>query len=256
MTKVTSRTATGIDGFDGLVEGGFPRNSSVLISGAPGTGKTTFALQFIYNGIKKFKENAVYVTMEEPIENLKATAKRFGMDFEEMDKKGSIIFLRHHSRDKDLLSRIREAVEINKAKRLVIDSLASLMTYAPFNSSIKSGENIMEYGKDIIVMPAVIGENMSRVFIHNLIDDLRTLGCTTLLTTELGQDGRWLSRDSVSEFVCDGVIVMSTLTLTGEIGRSLTIRKMRMTKHTLDVHGLAINNNGIKILPAERGVKI
>ena len=43
MTR--GRAATGIDGLDGLVEGGFQERKAYLICGEPGTGKTTFCLQ-------------------------------------------------------------------------------------------------------------------------------------------------------------------------------------------------------------------
>jgi len=50
---------TGIEGFDSLCNGGFIRNSSNVIVGGPGSGKTTFMLQFLYNGITKKQENGL-----------------------------------------------------------------------------------------------------------------------------------------------------------------------------------------------------
>ncbi|MDI6806700.1 MAG: ATPase domain-containing protein, partial [Candidatus Aenigmarchaeota archaeon] len=54
------RIKSGINGLDKLIEGGFPEGSVILVSGAPGTGKTLFGLQFIYQGAKA-NEPGVYV---------------------------------------------------------------------------------------------------------------------------------------------------------------------------------------------------
>lgn len=257
MAVRMERVKTDIEGFDNLVEGGLPRNSMTLISGSPGTGKTTFALQFLFNGATKFKENGVYVTLSEPPANLKMAAKRFGMNFDQLEKEGKVLFLYHDLRDREFLHKIELAVKKINAKRLVIDSLASLTSYAPFMEPLKDGqEKIMEWGRDVLVMPAVIGENLSRIFIHKLMSDLRLLNCTVLLTTEQSEEDKWLSRDTVSEFMCDGVIILKALILTGEVGRSLIVRKMRMTEHTLDVHELVMSKSGLKVMPAEKGIKI
>ena len=59
------RIETGIIGFDGLIKGGFPIASTVLLTGSPGTGKTIFGLQYLYNGALKFREKGLYVTFEQ-----------------------------------------------------------------------------------------------------------------------------------------------------------------------------------------------
>ncbi len=257
MAAKADRVKTDIEGFDELVEGGLPRNSMTLISGSPGTGKTTLALQFLHSGATSYKENGVYVTLGEPIINLKTAAKKLGMDFDRLEKDGKIVFVEYDLMDREFLQKIENAVRSIGAKRLVIDSLASLMSYAPFMESAKEGsERMVEWGKDLVVMPAVIGENMGRIFMHKLLQKLRMVNCTTLLITEQPEEDKWLSRDTISEFMCDGVIVLKALSLTGEVGRSLAVRKMRMTEHTLDVHGLVITGKGLKVLPVERGVKI
>lgn len=50
-----ARVKTGIPGFDELVAGGLPKESNILLTGIPGTGKTIFALQYLYNGAKMVK---------------------------------------------------------------------------------------------------------------------------------------------------------------------------------------------------------
>ncbi|TMI25740.1 KaiC domain-containing protein, partial [Candidatus Bathyarchaeota archaeon] len=60
----SSRVSTGIEGFDRLVEGGFPRGDTILLIGNPGTGKTGFSAQFLYKGLVE-GECGIYVSFSE-----------------------------------------------------------------------------------------------------------------------------------------------------------------------------------------------
>jgi circadian clock protein KaiC len=64
-----SRVNTGINGLDGLLNGGFPSGSITLVSGTPGSGKTIVCFQYIEAGIKN-GENCLYLTSDEPVPNL------------------------------------------------------------------------------------------------------------------------------------------------------------------------------------------
>ena len=76
--KKLIRVKTGIKGFDELIEGGFPKNSSILVCGGPGCGKTIFASEFIYNGAKKYNEKGMYVSFEQNSDSIKNQARQFG----------------------------------------------------------------------------------------------------------------------------------------------------------------------------------
>ena len=67
---ISERVPTGVKTFDSLIEGGLKRNSVNLVVGGPGSGKTIFAIQFLYTGMVKYNENALYVTFEEKKEKL------------------------------------------------------------------------------------------------------------------------------------------------------------------------------------------
>ena len=60
-----ARVQTGFPVLDNMLQGGLPAGSITLLSGACGTGKSTFAMQFLYNGAKYYDEPGVYVTLEE-----------------------------------------------------------------------------------------------------------------------------------------------------------------------------------------------
>ncbi|HYQ97143.1 MAG TPA: ATPase domain-containing protein, partial [Candidatus Nitrosocosmicus sp.] len=80
MTK-TERATTGIPGLDQLLEGGFPKGRSVLVTGEPGTGKTIFALQFLVEGLRR-GEKGIYVAADEGPTDIIEQAASLGWDLE------------------------------------------------------------------------------------------------------------------------------------------------------------------------------
>ena len=86
---MTEFIKTGVRGLDIILKGGLRKNSSLLITGAPGTGKTIMSMQFIYYGAKDYNENGIYIASEDNLPDLRKNAKNLGMDLEEMEKKGN-----------------------------------------------------------------------------------------------------------------------------------------------------------------------
>ena len=75
------RVKTGISGLDEMLGGGFLSKTANLVEGAPGTGKTTLGMQFIYNGITRYKEPGLILTFEEFPKQYYYDAAAFGWDF-------------------------------------------------------------------------------------------------------------------------------------------------------------------------------
>ena len=81
MMIQTQRVTSGIKGLDPLIEGGFPKGRSILVTGEPGTGKSIFALQFLAEGLAR-GEKCIFVTADEgPLDVLEQAAS-MGWDFE------------------------------------------------------------------------------------------------------------------------------------------------------------------------------
>ena len=85
------RIETGIYGLDQLIEGGLLDKSSIVVVGSSGTGKTTFAMQFLMHGIEN-GEQGLYVTMEESPEQLMREAEMLGWDMKKHHEK-SLFFI-------------------------------------------------------------------------------------------------------------------------------------------------------------------
>ena len=219
-----NRIKTGIPGMDDLIEGGFPESSSILLSGGPGCGKSIFCLQYLYNGAKEYGERGMYITLEEGPHNLWWNMQRFKWDLLPLEKQGLLkIYKFEPNLDmKDDVEgqtkRILEKAKELNAKRLVIDSITAFSFW--------------------IEDPAKL-----RYMIYVLIEELRKLDVTTILTTETSGGKDEISRFGVEEFLADGVVQMYF----NPPHRSMFVRKMRGTNNDKSIHPFEINDNGIQV---------
>lgn len=235
------RVKTGIDGLDDLLEGGFPEKRSILVSGACGTGKTIFSMQYIYNGAVKYNEPGIYVTLDERPELIREDVTRFGWDLRKLEEKklmsiidGSVARIGMPSEEEfslpmtgfDLDKLLLEIMRVTKrigAKRAVIDSIPAL----GFNF-----EN----------------ENETRKAILKLSYMLMRIGVTSIMTSEIQEGAAKFGRYDVEEYVVDGVIVLHYSGIGGGgTNRTIHVRKMRSTKHSEDLHPLTITKTGMKV---------
>jgi KaiC/GvpD/RAD55 family RecA-like ATPase len=239
------RVRTGIDGLDGLLEGGFPQGSVVLIAGTPGTGKTIVCFQYIDAGIKN-GERCLFLTSDERIHNLVSQAKKFGFDFEAAVQSGLLKFmfldLEKHSVHKDMETEIRSG----KYARVVLDSLTPLSEMPVW--IVNRGSEIIPSEDEIMRTPLPVDSiQATRMHVRRLLSILEEDACTALVTSEVAEGSRNLSRDSVSEFLVDGILVLDLDPSMDR--RKLTVRKMRGTKHTLKPRDIEINTKGgIKVV--------
>ncbi|MBI4360342.1 hypothetical protein HY572_01055 [Candidatus Micrarchaeota archaeon] len=218
------RIPTGIAGLDELIEGGFPETSSILVSGGAGTGKSIFCLEYLYNGAKIHDEPGVYITMEEGPHNLWWNMQRFHWDLLPLEKANKLkIYKFEPSLDmkNDVENQVRRIVDKAKAmnaKRMVIDSITAFSFWIDDLSKI-------------------------RYAIYILVEELRKIDCTTILTCETDGRKSQVSRFGVEEFLVDGVVQLLYI----PPHRSMFIRKMRGTNHDKRVHPVEINDNGLQI---------
>jgi circadian clock protein KaiC len=235
------RITTGIIGLDGLVEGGFVPYSINLITGKTGTGKTAFCTSFIRAGALE-DEIGIYMTTEEKIDDIKGDAMQmFGWDFNELEKSGKIKFVsirpelprktisEEHVAEMtkmyvyDIMSKIKSVVEKYKAKRLVIDSIS--------------------------IVEAFIRDNyMRKIALMQLLDHIKGLNVTALITGSVSEAQEGLSISGITESLVDGVIKLEFSPIQEEFRRTLTVRKMRRTNHSIFIHPFDITKDGLKIV--------
>src|SRR5881628_2007646 len=92
QVTILDRVPTGIKGLDELLGGGFPEGRCILIVGSPGSGKTTFAMQYLANGALR-GDAGLYVTLDEHPEHIKQNMKGYNWDLDDLEKKGKLLVM-------------------------------------------------------------------------------------------------------------------------------------------------------------------
>ncbi|MFB6179796.1 MAG: RAD55 family ATPase, partial [Halorientalis sp.] len=128
-------TKTGIDGLDSILNGGIVTNSTTLVSGNPGAGKSILGLQYIYNGVKLFDEKGIYLSFEENRDDIREAAESIGFeDWAEYVENGDIkvydkqVLLRENDFSSSL-DILLDDIQGEDYERLVLDSLTMFQLF-------------------------------------------------------------------------------------------------------------------------------
>ncbi len=217
------RIPTGIKEFDKLVERGFEKNSTNLIMGGPGSGKTIFATQYIVEGLKN-RENCLYITFEENKSSFYHNMKRFNWSLEEYEKNNLFTFLNYTpGKVKSMLEEgggiIENIIIKNKVTRLVIDSMTSFTLL--FDDELEKREASLE-----------------------LFNMIKKWNCTSLVTFEGSPNGE---QYRALEFESDSIILMQFARKMVKREREIEVLKMRGTNHSKGLYKFSITKNGIEL---------
>lgn len=221
--KLERVTKTGTPGLDELIaKGGFGRNSSILVSGEPGAGKSILALQFIYNGARLFGEAGVYVTSEQEIEKVRENAKSLGMDLTELEGKGMVKIIKipithaYEMAPDELMKEIKK----DYVKRVAIDSITPLEYLSP---------DIRNFRGKIL----------------SFIETLTSHDVTLVVTAEKKKTDFENMEYAPEDFLFDALILMGRMRRAISFERVLSIVKMRGTSHSEDLHPVEISEKGL-----------
>lgn len=245
---MVERIPTGIPGLDGLMEGGIPAGFAVLVSGSAGAGKTILGIQFLASGCKK-KQKAVYISFDMSKEGIATQAEQFGWDLADLEKKG-LLKLLYFDLNKahvvQTMAQIRNEIEEFKPERVVLDSISVLGVYSEVIESSQIAELLGMSEKAGSKLSAA-GDAVTRRAIMNIIGQLKDAGVTSLVVSELPEESHYLSRDTVSEYACDGVILLKSSSMGETVDRTIEIRKMRKTKVSGGTRKFEFTDKGIKL---------
>lgn len=208
---------TGVTGLDELFMHGIPRGSSVLTIGGPGSGKTIFCLQTLYNAAKA-GEKVFYITLEENPDTLRRHMLDFGWDIAPLEKSGH--FLIKKFTPMDITRQIDAMMERIKGELLIdIRPLVIPANYKPDRIAIDSLSAVASalYGK----------EESYRIYIEQLFNLFKEIGATTFLISESNDPASRLSSSGAEEFLSDGVFVFYNLRQGNVRESAFEILKMR-----------------------------
>jgi circadian clock protein KaiC len=228
-----TRLKTGIRGLDDILHGGLPAGHLYLVEGNPGSGKTTFGLQFLLAGAAA-GERTLYVTLAESQAELEETAASHNFDlsgielFEvnppELASKSLEQYTVFHPSEvelADVMHSILERVGKSKAARIVIDSMSELRMLA---------RDPLRYRRQIMTLKQFfMGQN------------------TTVLLLD---DRSGESADTQLQSIAHGVLRMETLEREfGVVRRQLEVRKLRGSAFREGFHDYVIRVGGLQFFP-------
>ncbi len=241
--NVINRIRTGIDGLDGIIDGGLPEKSITLISGPPGSGKSIFCFQFLYEGVKK-GEKCLFLTLDKKVNGLLTQAKKLGFDFQPAMEKKLAKFLFLNVNKKLVYESMTNEILSGEYDRVVLDSITPLSEMPIYVKGTESNFDISIINSEEV--PNNTNLPVRRLHLRFIMDALETAETTSIVTSELLVGSSLLSRDGISEFLADGVITLNFDPTMDR--RKLSVMKMRNTKHTLRPQDIEIGEGGIRFI--------
>ncbi len=237
--EVMPRAQTGISGFDQISQGGFVQNSTNVILGGPGSGKSTFLLQFLWNGVTIFNENGLYCSFEPDIIETLKDGLSFGWDFARLNEQNRVKFLKFSPETsiEELKSELTKIISAYSIRRLCIDPVSII-------SLTKKQDKI-------------------RQALFDLTSLTKRLNTTTLLADELIEPetpkrNLQPNKADAINFLADSITILYESNPQKKSPkdkkknkpiptRSIRISKMRRTNHLRKLAGMEITNQGIEI---------
>ena len=223
-----ARIDIGIEGLDEMILGGVPERSLMVALGSPGTGKTTFGLQFLNHSLAD-GGRGVYITLEETRQRVLDTAGEKGWPFDEYEEAGHLAIV-------DL-----DPVEM-------ANSLGSIQNDLP--------RLIREFDADRLVLDSVsLLEMMSdhastrRTEVFDFTTALKDAGVTAMLTSEADDENPYASRYGIVEYLADAVFVLRYVRASDfrETRLAVEIQKIRDANHSRDIKPYEITDDGLSV---------
>lgn len=225
------KAPTGIEGFDEITGGGLPRGRTSLVIGAPGTGKTIFALQTLAGGAREWGEPGIFVAFEEPSLQIVDNAT-FGWGLTELDDKELFLMDARLSPDTvragefdlaGMLAVLGEKVDGMGARRIVFDSLD-------------------------VILKSIEDPGRQRQEVYRIHDWLSTRDLTGIITARLdGAEMEAVMEHGFLPFIADCVVRLSQ-----RIEDRVSLRSLRVVKY----RGSTFMENETPLLIGPAGMEV
>lgn len=224
QSSSTKRITSGIPALDAMCDGGFFRDSVVLVSGATGTGKTLMVTQFMAGGIGA-DERCLLFAFEESRDQLFRNARAWGMDFERMEGEGRLRVLNqypHAMAMEDHLVAMEEAISSFQPNRVAVDSLSALERIS----------DVRAFREFVIALTSFLKRH--------------EIGALFTSTTPNLVGGDSVTEKHISTLT-DSIILLRYVELQGEMRRGITVLKMRGSAHDKEIREYRIEADGMSV---------
>lgn len=225
-----SRLPSGIPELDHLLGGGLERGTSTLFAGAPGTGKSTLAVQFALAAARRGECAALFL-FDESASTLRTRCRGMGMEIDAFLDTGRVLLRQVDPAELspgELVDEIRRAVTEHRAKVIVIDSLNGYLNAMP-------------------------DERFLIVQLHELLTYLGQAGVATLLVgAQQGLIGSNMQSPVDASYLADAVVLLRYFEAEGEVRQAISVVKKRSGPHERTIRRLSIGRDGLSIGPPLR----
>jgi circadian clock protein KaiC len=197
------RISVGIPNLDSKIGSGILAGTTTALLGAAGVGKTTFAFQFLADGVKN-GEPGIYISLEESGDEIRRMGEGYGFDMRKLEKDGLTIVSRNAEEQHPdaIMAELVELIKKTKAKRMVVDSLTSFVHL---------------YKDDIFMITKQLS-SLSREY-----------GTTTMFTVLIEQQAGLSLTDMGVSSIFQNIILLRYFEVEGKMKRSMILLKMRST---------------------------
>jgi KaiC/GvpD/RAD55 family RecA-like ATPase len=241
---MSDKLKTGIKGLDEILHGGVPEHTVVLVCGTPGTGKSILCSQILYNSALQGKK-CLFLNLELGSSKLERQMAQFGWDLRAVENNLKVVSL--NTLDPNLLSYLLSEIKATQYDLIVLDSLDSIYSIPA---------EVENFGKKVSKKPAGSGfaatldnSTLGRIKLKKIFEALASSKATTFLTSEKVENAPGLTRDTISEFLCDAIILLTFCGLATGANRALEIRKNRLSNFNESINPMEITEKGIVIKP-------
>jgi KaiC domain protein len=227
MSEDEERVRMGIDGLDEMLSGGLIPGSFAAIVGTYGTGKTTFALQFIWEGLIR-GETAIYITLEESEESIVRYMQVKGWDIDQYRNTTFFVLKLDPTNFNLSINSIRNdlppLIKKYNAKRVVFDPISLF-------------EDLFDT------------DSARRHELFRFVDMLRSEDCTVLMTSEADKDNQYSSRHNLIEYLVDTVILLRYIRSneSSQVHLALEVVKMRLSAHSREIKPYEILSDRVNV---------
>ncbi len=225
--SVRRRVKTGIVGLDEMLSGGLFEGSITLVRGAPGAGKTTLGMQFLYSGITEEDERSLLISFEEFPFSLHRDALSFGWDLRKLEKEEKLRL-------------------IFTSPRIFLSSLQS--PASPLNSTIQEWDVRRVVLDSISHFTRITKDPVELRDVYNrVVNGLKREGVTTILTSEDSDTSLSTEEKGRLSFVVDNIVLLRYVEIDSAMQRAILVLKTRGSDHAKEIRRFELRKGGIVV---------